>query len=193
MSRANSGDIAARAEALLLEQTVELSRAAASDAWVRENIVGEVLSIEPRDGGRFAVAIAQPLAHDGARSRPVPQRRVRQFVVAARREARRHRTARGILRDVQRTALRRERPARKTRRFRSRPDRHGAEAHGLAARRNSRRSPMLSRIAGIDVIKDDHGLADHDFCPFEARVELASARSRRPTPRPAARRSTRRT
>jgi len=24
--------------------------------------------------------------------------------------------------------------------------------------------------AGIDVIKDDHGLADHDFCPFEARV-----------------------
>ncbi len=25
-------------------------------------------------------------------------------------------------------------------------------------------------LAGIDVIKDDHGLADHDFCPFEARV-----------------------
>jgi ribulose-bisphosphate carboxylase large chain len=24
--------------------------------------------------------------------------------------------------------------------------------------------------AGIDVIKDDHGLADHAFCPFEARV-----------------------
>ena len=27
-------------------------------------------------------------------------------------------------------------------------------------------------LAGIDVIKDDHGLADHDFCPFEKRVEL---------------------
>jgi ribulose-bisphosphate carboxylase large chain len=25
--------------------------------------------------------------------------------------------------------------------------------------------------AGMDVIKDDHGLADHPFCPFEARVE----------------------
>jgi ribulose-bisphosphate carboxylase large chain len=25
-------------------------------------------------------------------------------------------------------------------------------------------------VAGIDVIKDDHGLANHDFCPFEARV-----------------------
>jgi ribulose-bisphosphate carboxylase large chain len=25
--------------------------------------------------------------------------------------------------------------------------------------------------AGIDLVKDDHGLADHPFCPFEARVE----------------------
>jgi ribulose-bisphosphate carboxylase large chain len=25
--------------------------------------------------------------------------------------------------------------------------------------------------AGIDLVKDDHGLADHAFCPFEARVE----------------------
>ena len=26
-------------------------------------------------------------------------------------------------------------------------------------------------VAGIDVIKDDHGLANHDFCPFEKRVK----------------------
>jgi ribulose-bisphosphate carboxylase large chain len=25
--------------------------------------------------------------------------------------------------------------------------------------------------AGVDIIKDDHGLADHPFCPFEPRVE----------------------
>ena len=25
--------------------------------------------------------------------------------------------------------------------------------------------------AGLDIVKDDHGLADHPFCPFEARVE----------------------
>jgi ribulose-bisphosphate carboxylase large chain len=25
--------------------------------------------------------------------------------------------------------------------------------------------------AGIDLVKDDHGLADHAFCPFESRVE----------------------
>ena len=29
--------------------------------------------------------------------------------------------------------------------------------------------------AGIDLIKDDHGLADHPFCPFEARVEACLA------------------
>jgi ribulose-bisphosphate carboxylase large chain len=29
--------------------------------------------------------------------------------------------------------------------------------------------------AGIDVIKDDQGLADHEFCPFEARVEACLA------------------
>ena len=35
-------------------------------------------------------------------------------------------------------------------------------------------------LAGLDVIKDDHGLADHAFCPFEARVEaclLAASRA----------------
>jgi ribulose-bisphosphate carboxylase large chain len=29
--------------------------------------------------------------------------------------------------------------------------------------------------AGIDLIKDDHGLADHPFCPFEDRVEACLA------------------
>jgi ribulose-bisphosphate carboxylase large chain len=54
------GQIAARAESLLLEQTVELSRAAASDEWVRENIIGEILSIDEIEAGLFSVAIAQP-------------------------------------------------------------------------------------------------------------------------------------
>ena len=27
-------------------------------------------------------------------------------------------------------------------------------------------------VAGLDIVKDDHGLADHEFCPFEKRVEL---------------------
>ena len=54
-------EIAARADALLLEQTVELSRAATRDSWARENIIGEVLSIEAIGTRRYAVALAQPL------------------------------------------------------------------------------------------------------------------------------------
>ena len=33
--------------------------------------------------------------------------------------------------------------------------------------------------AGLDVIKDDHGLANHEFCPFEARVEACLAAASR--------------
>jgi ribulose-bisphosphate carboxylase large chain len=29
--------------------------------------------------------------------------------------------------------------------------------------------------AGLDLVKDDHGLADHSFCPFEARVTACLA------------------
>jgi len=38
------------------------------------------------------------------------------------------------------------------------PEKLAARAHAFA-------------VAGIDVVKDDHGLADHDFCGFEQRVE----------------------
>jgi hypothetical protein len=60
-------EIAARAEAPLLEQTVELSRAVTRDPWVRENILGEVLSIEEIAAGLYAVALAQPLRAKRAR------------------------------------------------------------------------------------------------------------------------------
>ncbi len=45
--------------------------------------------------------------------------------------------------------------------------------------------------AGIDVVKDDHGLANQSYSPFAERVPACSAPSPRPTARPAAGRSTR--
>jgi ribulose-bisphosphate carboxylase large chain len=167
----NSSEIAARAEALLLEQTVELSRAAASDAWVRENIVGEVLSIEPRESGGFAVTIAQPLrttALDPA-----------QFLNVAFGNS-------SLQPDVKLAGI--EPPDDFFKTFKG--PRFGAEAlrEKLGARRRALTATALKpmglppeklaalayalTVAGIDVIKDDHGLADHDFCPFELRVEL---------------------
>jgi len=41
---------------------------------------------------------------------------------------------------------------------------------GLAPDRLAALCGLFAR-AGIDVVKDDHGLADHPFCPYEARVE----------------------
>jgi ribulose-bisphosphate carboxylase large chain len=165
------GDIAARADSLLLEQTVELSRAAAADAWVRQNIIGEVLSIEPRESGGFLVAIAQPLrttALDPA-----------QFLNVAFGNS-------SLQPDVKLVGV--EPPPEFFNTFKG--PRFGAGAlqeklgaHGRALTATALK-PMglppqkLAALAhafasaGIDVIKDDHGLADHDFAPFEKRVEL---------------------
>src|SRR3954462_12524923 len=60
--RAAAGDIATRAEALMLEQTVELPRAAAArDPWVAAHILGRVEWISPAGDGTHRVTIAQPL------------------------------------------------------------------------------------------------------------------------------------
>lgn len=168
---ADPGDIAARAESLLLEQTVELSRAAASDDWVRENIIGEVLSIEPRDGGGFKVAVAQPLratALDPA-----------QFLNLAFGNS-------SLQPDVKLVGV--EPPDEFFSAFKG--PRFGADAlrqklgvFGRALTATALKPMGLPpeklaalayafAVAGIDVIKDDHGLADHDFCRFEQRASL---------------------
>src|SRR4051794_17417429 len=60
---ASAGDVAARAAALLLEQVVELPRAAAArDPWVAAHILGRVEDISPAGNGVHRVIIAQPLA-----------------------------------------------------------------------------------------------------------------------------------
>lgn len=163
--------VAARAEALLLEQTVELSRTAASDAWVKDNIIGDVLSIEPLGEGRFAVAVAQPAgatALDPAQFLNVAfgnsslQPDVRLAGVeppedffAAFKGPRFGAT--GLRERL--CAFDRALTATALKPMGLPPERMAALAYAFA-------------VAGIDVIKDDHGLADHEFCPFERRVEL---------------------
>ena len=61
--RARASDIAARAEALMLEQAVELPRAvAARDPWVAAHILGSVEEIRSAGENLHRVTIAQPLA-----------------------------------------------------------------------------------------------------------------------------------
>jgi ribulose-bisphosphate carboxylase large chain len=165
------GQIAARADALLLEQTVELSRTAASDAWVRENIIGEILSIDESEVGQFAVALAQPTratALDPA-----------QFLNVAFGNS-------SLQPDVKLTGI--EPPDEffatfKGPRFGAKGLREKLSVFDRALTATALKPMGLSpkalaslayafAVAGIDIVKDDHGLADHEFCPFVERVEL---------------------
>jgi S-methyl-5-thioribulose 1-phosphate isomerase len=169
--RAEPADIVARSEALLLEQSVELPRAiAARDAWVAAHILGRVADIRSVDDGRFAVTLAQPLATVGGD--PAQLLNVLFGNSSLQPDV--------VLADV------------------SIPDaafdwlpgpRHGIDGWRALAGVGGR--PLLATAlkpmglgpkqlatlcgtfarGGIDVVKDDHGLADHPFCPFEARVE----------------------
>jgi len=159
----------ARAEALLLEQTVELPRAALRSAFVREEIVGRVLATEPAGEDAFLVTIEQPAA--AAADDPAQLLNVL-FGNSS------------LQPDVELVDVRV--PESLARVF-------GGPRFGLAGLRRltgvqgraltaSALKPMglapaemaaLCRtfaLAGIDVIKDDHGLADHPFCPFVERV-----------------------
>lgn len=161
--------IAARAEALLLEQTVELSRAAVRARMPETACVGEVVSITPAGADTFRVVLRQPVhatAADPAQFLNVlfGNSSLQEDVVLA---------------DV---AV----PAELAAAFggprfgvaglRVRTQVHGRpwtctalKPMGLSAVQVGHLCGLLAR-GGIDVIKDDHGLADHAFCPFADRV-----------------------
>jgi ribulose-bisphosphate carboxylase large chain len=169
--RARADDIAARAEALLLEQTVELPRAvAARDPWVAAHILGCVEDIRPAGDDLHRVTIAQPLAttaHDPAQLLNIlfGNSSLQPDVVLAdvhlpeaafdwlpgpRAGIAGIRALTGVVgRPLLATAL---------------------KPMGLRPAQLAALCGTFAR-AGIDLVKDDHGLADHPFCPFEARVE----------------------
>jgi ribulose-bisphosphate carboxylase large chain len=164
------GDIEARADTLLLEQTVELSRAALGEQPGRTGIVGRIEALIQESESRWRVIITQPLA------------------AAARDPAQLLNVVWGnsslqvdvLLADLDlpdaafdwlpgpRTGIPGlrglvgvpERPLVAT----------VLKPMGLGPGDLAERCLGFAR-AGIDLVKDDHGLADHSFAPFEARVE----------------------
>lgn len=154
----------------MLEQTVELPRSAVRDPRVAGQIVGRVESIEPAGPDSFRVVIGQPLAttaSDPAQLLNVVfgNSSLQPDVVLAdidlpdeafdwlpgpRAGIAGLRALAGVSdRPLLATALK---PMGLT------PEQLAALCLGFAQ-------------AGLDIVKDDHGLADHPFCPFEARVE----------------------
>ena len=168
--RGAAREIEARAESLLLEQAVELPRAALRDAGPAAQTLGQVESVEPASEDRYRVTISHPLrttAHDPAQLLNVifGNSSLQSDIVLA---------------DVELPD-----PA-----FDWLPGPRVGIA-GLRALTGVEGRPLLATAlkpmgleprqlaelcrtfasAGIDLVKDDHGLADHPFCPFEARVE----------------------
>jgi ribulose-bisphosphate carboxylase large chain len=168
--RCGAREVEARAESLLLEQTVELPRSSLREPEAVERVLGRVEVVEARPGGGFRVIISHPLlttAHDPAQLLNVVfgNSSLHPDVVLADVE----------LPDAAFDWLPGPRAGITGLRALT-----GVEGRPLVA---SALKPMgldpkqlgvLCRTfaaAGLDLVKDDHGLADHSFCPFEARLE----------------------
>ncbi len=168
--RSDARSIDARARALAVEQSVEMPVAAIDDSFVRTEIVGQVEAIAEQEKGLFEVRIA--LAQETVGSDPG------QLLNMLFGNSSLHDDV--VLHDV-------ELPSGFARSF-------GGPGHGLHALRQrvgagaraltcSALKPQglppikladLARrfaLGGIDYIKDDHGLADQAYSPFQARVE----------------------
>lgn len=173
--RAASGDVAERAEALLLEQTVELPRAvAARDPWVAAHILGCVEEIRPAGVDLHRVTLAQPLATTAGD--PAQFLNVLFGNCSLQPDV--------VLADVELPDAAFDwlpGPRAGIAGLRELTGVSGRPLLATALKPMGLKPAQLATLcatfarAGIDLIKDDHGLADHPFCPFEARVEACLA------------------
>jgi ribulose-bisphosphate carboxylase large chain len=167
-----------RIEALLLEQTVELPRSALRTDFVRENLVGDVVSKEKLWAGVFRVTLAQPAiaaAGDPAQllgllfgncslQPEIELEDVRLPDALARKLGGPRFGIAGLRRvaGVQGRAL----------------TASVLKPVGLSVAETASLCHTLA-LSGLDIIKDDHGLADHSFNPFAERVEACLAATRK--------------
>jgi ribulose-bisphosphate carboxylase large chain len=174
VTASHQADLDARVESLLLEQTVELPRTALRDPFVLENIVGRVVSIKTIGTEKHVVTIDFPISATG--NDPA------QFlnVLFGNSSLQEH----VVLVDFKLPSLK-DWPEREQAlpgpQFGAAGLRNITAVHGRALTSTALKPIGLSteRIAllcglfanaGIDIIKDDHGLANQSFHPFAARV-----------------------
>jgi ribulose-bisphosphate carboxylase large chain len=172
--RATSSEIDARAEALLLEQTVELPREAVRDRGVIERVLGQVEKVEVESGDCYRVRIAYPLATAGRDPAQLlnvifGNSSLQPDVVLADLE----------LPDAACEWL--PGPRAGIAGLRALAGVSGRPLLATALKPMGLRPEQLAGLcdtfvrAGLDLVKDDHGLADQDFCPFEDRVKACLA------------------
>lgn len=171
--RSDARSIDRRAEAIALEQSVELPLSVVDDMSVRANVVGRVEEVEERADGSFTVRIALAAATTGAEAGQLMNMLFGNT---------------SIHEDV--TLEDAEFPPELSAAF-------GGPRHGIDGLRRRCGAPsraltcsalkpqglpaqVLAELArrmtegGIDVIKDDHGLADQAYSPFSVRIEACA-------------------
>ena len=174
VTAATQGDLDARVESLLLEQTVELPRTALRDPFVLENIVGRLISVTTIGADKHLAVIDFPIsatADDPAQFLNVlfGNSSLQDHVLLAdfhlphpKEWPARDKALPGPqfgalgLRNITNV---RDRALTST----------ALKPIGLTIERLAVLSGMFAR-AGIDIIKDDHGLANQSFHPFRERV-----------------------
>lgn len=172
--RAEASVIATRAQAIAVEQSVEMPLSAIEDAAILSEIVGDVRNIVDLGQGVFAVTIGLAVASFEADSG--------QFLNMLFGNTSLHEDV--VLRDVELSptfaagfpgarqgvaGLRAQCGATRRAMTCSALKPQGLAADDLAA--------LAARFArgGVDFIKDDHGLADQKYSPFAARVPAVAA------------------
>ncbi len=184
--RGNAAEIDARAQAIAVEQSVEMPLAAIHDAAILSDIVGKVEGIDDLNEGLFAVRIGlatETVGHDAG-----------QFLNMIFGNTSLHEDV--VLKDVavpeSLTKVLRG-PRHDVAALRSRLGVQARALTGSALKPQGLSADRLGALAGklalggLDFIKDDHGLADQDYSRFAGRIRACSgavARATRSTGHP---------
>ncbi len=172
--RTASSALGERVEALLLEQTVELRRSALRAPHVLEHFVGRVVATEPAGTGEVRVRLAQPAAAAAGDAAQLLNVLFGNCSLQPDVELEDVRLPPGLARKLGGP------------RFGTAGLRQVTGVHGRALAASVLKPMGLSvgetaelcltlALAGLDVIKDDHGLADIPSCPFAGRVRACLA------------------
>jgi ribulose-bisphosphate carboxylase large chain len=157
------------ARAICLEQTVEFPWALIPDDAIRTQVVGELREIRAAGSGRFDAVIGYPLEAAGSELTQLinvlfgnvslqPGVRLLDFALPAA-LARHYRGPRFGIAGLRELLGVYDRPLLCT----------AIKPMGLSTSALAALAYQLA-LGGIDLIKDDHGLADQPFCPFDERA-----------------------
>ena len=176
--RARTADIEARAEALAVEQSVEMPLAAITDARVLSEIVGRVAAISPTGEDRFDVRIELAAATVGGDAGQLVNML---FGNTSLHEDVMLRDA--IFPDAFAAAF--AGPSLGLAALRARLGAQGRALTCSALKPQGLPAGDLGALAfelasgGLDLIKDDHGLADQSYSPFNERLRACAVAVRR--------------